>query len=104
MLRYGTPEASCRVKVLADVAKRALDFALRLGPILSAGFGVEAEMTRQIDQAAIVDPETILRRFTRSNVQHPTYRPLAELGKAQRPCSCAVTCIRRRSGGKSTKG
>ncbi len=28
------------------------------------------------------DPESILRRFTRSNVQHPTYKALAELGKA----------------------
>ncbi len=28
------------------------------------------------------DPEAILRRFTRGNVQHPTYRALAELGKA----------------------
>ena len=27
------------------------------------------------------DPETILRRFTRGNVQHPTYRGLSELGK-----------------------
>src|SRR5215211_1681749 len=27
-------------------------------------------------------PEAILRRFTRSNMQHPTYRALAELGKA----------------------
>src|SRR3954466_2856493 len=30
----------------------------------------------------IADPEAILRRFTRANVQHPTYRALAELGKA----------------------
>lgn len=30
------------------------------------------------------DPETILRRFTRSNVQHPTYKALAELGKAMK--------------------
>jgi TnpA family transposase len=30
------------------------------------------------------DPETILRRFTRSNVQHPTYQALAELGKAMK--------------------
>jgi TnpA family transposase len=30
------------------------------------------------------DTEAILRRFTRSNVQHPTYRALAELGKALR--------------------
>jgi TnpA family transposase len=28
------------------------------------------------------EPETILRRFTRGNVQHPTYKALAELGKA----------------------
>jgi TnpA family transposase len=28
------------------------------------------------------DPEAILRRFTRGNVQHPTCRALAELGKA----------------------
>jgi TnpA family transposase len=28
------------------------------------------------------DPEAILRRFTRNNVQHPTYRALTELGKA----------------------
>lgn len=28
------------------------------------------------------DAESILRRFTRSNVQHPTYRALCELGKA----------------------
>jgi len=30
------------------------------------------------------DTETILRRFARSNVQHPTYRALHELGKACR--------------------
>ena len=28
------------------------------------------------------EPEAILRRFTRNNVQHPTYRALVELGKA----------------------
>jgi len=28
------------------------------------------------------EPEAILRRFTRDNVQHPTYRALAELGRA----------------------
>jgi len=30
------------------------------------------------------DTETIMRRFTRSNIQHPTYRALCELGKATR--------------------
>jgi TnpA family transposase len=33
-------------------------------------------------QERTADAESILRRFTRSNVQHPTYRALAELGKA----------------------
>ena len=28
------------------------------------------------------EPEAILREFTKSNVQHPTYKALAELGKA----------------------
>ena len=28
------------------------------------------------------EPEALLRRFTRSNVQHPTYRALVELGQA----------------------
>jgi TnpA family transposase len=30
------------------------------------------------------DAESILRRFTRNNIQHPTYRALAELGKAMK--------------------
>ena len=30
------------------------------------------------------DPEAILRRFTRNNIQHPTYRALAELGKVMK--------------------
>ena len=30
------------------------------------------------------DTEAILRRFTRSNVQHPTYQALSELGKAKK--------------------
>ncbi len=33
-------------------------------------------------QERTADAESILRRFTRSNMQHPTYRALAELGKA----------------------
>jgi TnpA family transposase len=30
------------------------------------------------------DAETILRRFTRNNIQHPTYKALAELGRARK--------------------
>lgn len=33
-------------------------------------------------QERTADPEALLRRFTRASVQHPTYRALAELGKA----------------------
>jgi TnpA family transposase len=42
------------------------------------------EMVRYATAMAerMADPETILRRFTRSNIQHPTYKALAELGKA----------------------
>jgi len=42
------------------------------------------EMVRYATAMAecIADPEAILRRFTRSNAQHPTYKALAELGKA----------------------
>jgi TnpA family transposase len=32
------------------------------------------------------EPEAILRRFTRSNGQHPTYRALVELGQAIKTC------------------
>ena len=37
--------------------------------------------TRRFGTAAAAD---ILRRFTRANVQHPTYRALVGLGKAMR--------------------
>jgi TnpA family transposase len=42
------------------------------------------EMVRYATAMAerIADPEAILRRFTRGNAQHPTYKALAELGKA----------------------
>ena len=35
-------------------------------------------------RAGTADAESILRRFTRNNIQHPVYRALAELGKALR--------------------
>jgi TnpA family transposase len=42
------------------------------------GLGTNAGLKR-LDTA---EPESILRRFTRNHVQHPTYRALVELGKA----------------------
>jgi TnpA family transposase len=48
---------------------------------------IEAQFDEMIKLAMALrlgtaDAEAILRRFTRSNVQHPTYKALAELGKA----------------------
>jgi TnpA family transposase len=50
------------------------------------------------------DPEKSLRRFTRSNIQHPTYKALAELDKATKTASSAATLARRRCGARSMKG
>ena len=50
------------------------------------------------------DPEAILRRFTPATFNTPPTRRLPSWVKRQRPCSCVVICIRKRSGGKSTKG
>jgi len=48
--------------------------------------GLELLPRRPIDYAGTqfeeMDTEAILRRFTRHNLQHPTYKALAELGKA----------------------
>ena len=37
------------------------------------------------------DPEVILRRFNRGNVQRPTYKALADLGKAVKTIFLYVT-------------
>ena len=59
-------------------------------PILSGVVDWD-EIERQYDemvkyaaamQHGTADPEAILRRFARSNVMHPTYKALAELGRA----------------------
>jgi TnpA family transposase len=61
---------------LACILARPIDWAL-----------VEQQYDEMVRYATAMaertaDPEAILRRFTRGNVQHPTYRALAELGKA----------------------
>jgi TnpA family transposase len=62
----------------------------RLAPVLSRPIDWEL-IRRQYDEMVkyatalrlgTAETEAILRRFTRTNVQHPTYRALAELGKA----------------------
>jgi TnpA family transposase len=48
------------------------------------------------------ETEEILRRFTKQNVQHPTYQALAELGKAIRRSSSVSIRIRKRCAARST--
>jgi len=48
--------------------------------------------------------EAILRRFTRSNVQHPTYKALTELGKVVKTVFCAGICTSQLFGARSTRG
>jgi TnpA family transposase len=61
---------------LACILTRPIDWAL-----------VEQQYDEMVRYATAMaehtaDPEAILRRFTRNNVQHPTYKAFAELGKA----------------------
>ena len=51
------------------------------------------------------ETEAILRRFTRNNVQHPTYKALAELGKAVKTIFlCRYLAQPWRCAAKSTRG
>ncbi len=82
-------------------------------PILS-GTIHWAEIERQYDemvkyaaamQHGTADPDAILRRFARADVMHPTYKVLAELGRARsRRSSCFATCGPKISTGKSMRG
>ena len=74
--------------VLASAGQRA--GLPNLAPILSGVVDWE-ELARQYDemvkyaaamQHGTADPESILRRFSRGDVMHPTYKALAELGRA----------------------
>jgi TnpA family transposase len=49
------------------------------------------------------ETEAILRRFTKKNVQHPTYKAFAELGNASRRSFSADICTRKRCAARSTR-
>ena len=76
-------------KLYRPVRGRAGDYA-NLQPILTRP--IQWELIRQQYDEMVkfttalrlgtAEPEEILRRFTRNNLKHPTYRALAELGKA----------------------
>ena len=48
-------EAAAEEEVLADVAERPLDLALRLGPVRPAGLRQEAVVAGELEQGAVVD-------------------------------------------------
>lgn len=61
---------------LKPILTRAIDWSL-----------IEQQYDEMVKYATALrlgtaDAESILRRFTRNNIQHPTYRALAELGRA----------------------
>ena len=61
---------------LAPILTRAIDWDL-----ISQQYDEIIKYTAALRHRT-ADPEALLRRFTRANVQHPTYRALSELGKA----------------------
>jgi len=61
---------------LACILMRGIDWAL-----VEQQYDEFVRYTTAIAERT-ADPEAILRRFTRGNGQHPTYKALAELGKA----------------------
>ena len=72
------PGQGDRWSELAPVASRTIDWDL-----IAAHYDQMIRYTTAI-RTGTAAAESILRRFTRSNIQHPTYRALAELGKALR--------------------
>ena len=52
-------EAAGKEEILADVAERALDLALCLRPVGTAGLGLEAEVPGQVEQRTVVDDQAI---------------------------------------------
>jgi TnpA family transposase len=88
-------ELAPRLKAIArqKLALPAADMRaslLNLAPILSGVIDWD-EIARQYDemvkyaaamQHGTADPEAILRRFARTDIMHPTYKALAELGRA----------------------
>ena len=97
--------------MLASAGQRAS--LPNLAPILSGAVNWD-EIVRQYDemvkyaaamQHGTADPESILRRFSRGDVMHPTYKALAELGRAikKRRSSSAAISGSRVSAARSTK-
>jgi TnpA family transposase len=76
--RLFLPEAGCASSYanMSSVLTRPIDWEL-----IEQQYDEMVRYTTAMAERT-ADPEAILRRFTRSNVQHPTYKALVELGKA----------------------
>jgi hypothetical protein len=68
-------EGAGEEKILADVAKRPLDFALRLGPVGPAGSRVKPVMTGKLDQRTVLD-DVLLGILTDHRGFHPIVQDL----------------------------
>jgi len=88
-------ELAPRLKAIARQKLALPDVGMRtrlphLQPILSSPINwdeIEQQYDEMVKYAAAMqtktaDPEAILRRFSRSEVMHPTYKALSELGRA----------------------
>jgi TnpA family transposase len=91
--RLCRPSSSASYDQLAPVLTRAIDWDLisqHYDPMVQYATGL---------RLGTAQTEDILRRFTRSNVKHPVYRALAELGKAVKTiflCRCLGSMELRR--------
>ena len=72
----------------AVASKQKLEASGRFSNPIATEITAASEFYRAEElREGTADPEAILRRFTRSNVQHPTYLALSELGEAVKTIS-----------------
>jgi TnpA family transposase len=76
--RLYRPAPSATYSSIAPVLTRVIDWDL-----IAQQYDLMVQYATAL-RLGTAQTEDILRRFTRSNVQHPVYRALAELGKAQK--------------------
>jgi TnpA family transposase len=76
--RLYRPAPSATYSSIAPVLTRVIDWDL-----IAQQYDLMVQYATAL-RLGTAQTEDILRRFARSNVQHPVYRALAELGKAQK--------------------
>ncbi|CCV03053.1 hypothetical protein MESS2_1000067 [Mesorhizobium metallidurans STM 2683] len=98
-MKCGVPDTEMARELpnLLPILTRAIDWSL-----------IEQQYDELIKYAAALqhrtaDAESILRRFARASVQRPSYKALAQLGKAIKTIFLTAISARKPSGAKSTK-